>query len=115
MKKFILTTMGLIHYLIVFSQTRVCENRLDTTQVITLAKRHNSYWNKDWHAQPGIKFDEQNCTWIVVSTKSRHTNRGQCKHTNGCRLVKTVTLVINARSKKVLSRDKKKKLHPNYE
>lgn len=107
--------MSLTSCLTTFCQTNGCENRIDTTQVIIIAKRHNAYWTSDWSAQPGIKFDAQSCTWTVVSSKSRYTNRGRCKRTNGCTLVKTETLIIDARTKKVLSRNNNKKIYPNYE
>ena len=115
MKLFYLTILNLITCLPVFCQTNSCNNRLDTAHVIKIAKRNNAYWQRTWLAQPTIKFDEQNCTWTVVSSKSSHTNRGECQYTNGCTLVKTVTLVIDAKTKKVLSKNTHKKLYPNYE
>jgi hypothetical protein len=115
MKKAILITIGLIHCLFAFSQTTASANQLDTAQVIKTAKRYNAYWIVDWYAQPSLKFDELSATWTVVSSRSKHTARGQCKHTNGCRLVITVTLVIDARTGKVKSRKKTKKIYPNYE
>jgi hypothetical protein len=98
-----------------FTQESTCENRLDSIKVIKIAKRHNAYWISKNRDLPALIFDKQNCTWTVVSTISRHTNRGNCKRTNGCTFVKKVTLVVNAHSKKVISKAKWQKLYPNYE
>ena len=105
----------LLSFNFVFTQESNCENRLDSTKVIKIAKRHNAYWNKKSQGVPYVTFDKQKCTWTVVSTIYRHTNRGHCKNTNGCTFVKKVTLVIDAYSKKVISKTKWQKLYPNYE
>jgi hypothetical protein len=115
MKGVMLTVISLISSLFVLAQTSDCDNQLDTAQVIKIAKRHNSYWMKDWFSPPLIKFDSQHCEWTVCSYKSKHINKGECKYTNGCMLTKSLTTIIDARTKKVKSRTKETKLFPNYE
>lgn len=116
MKKLLFSILGITCCILAYSQTTVsCKNKLDTAKVIAIAKRHNAYWIKLWFAPPSIKFNEDSCTWTVVSYKSKHTNRGECKHTNGCTLTKTVTLIINAKTRRVISKRKKKEMFPNYE
>lgn len=115
MKIAIVTALFFLPGITVFAQTNVCGNRLDTAQVIKIAKRHNAYWNINWYAPPAIKFDRKNCTWEVVATKVKHTDRGECKDTNGCTQIKQVTLIIDAETKRVLSKDKTITVSPNYE
>lgn len=116
MKRIILISFCLLSYLIAFPQIQTnCENKLDTAQIIKIAKRHNAYWTLNWYRPPAIQYDSQQCIWTVVSSKSKHTNRGNCKNTNGCTLVKTVTLEIDGKKKKAISRKQKKKCYPNYE
>ncbi len=115
MLKILFVTLSLFNFLLLFSQESKCENRLDTATVIKIAKRHNAYWKNKSQGVPYITFDEQKCSWTVVSTISRHTNKGDCKNTNGCTFVKKVTLVVDAHSKKVISKTKWQKLYPNYE
>lgn len=115
MLKILIVNFFLFNSLLCFSQISNCENRLDSTKVIKIAKRHNAYWNKKSQGVPYITFEEQKCTWTVVSTIYRQTNKGQCKNTNGCTFVKTVTLIIDAYSKKIISKTKWQKLYHNYE
>jgi hypothetical protein len=88
---------------------------MDSTQVIRKAKRRHAYWTEYWVSPPALSFDEKERTWTVHSVKTHHTNRGDCKNTNGCTVVKSVTLVIDDRNKKIVSKTKKKDLFPNYE
>lgn len=115
MLKILIVNLFLFNSLLYFSQKSECKNQLDSTKVIKIAKSHLAYWTSKNQDLPSIIFDKQNCTWTVVSTISRHSNRGECKRTNGCTYVKKVTLVIDAHSKKVISKTKWQKLYPNYE
>jgi hypothetical protein len=89
--------------------------KMDSTQVIRKAKRHHAYWTEYWVSPPALSFDEKERTWTVHSVKTEHTNRGDCKNTNGCTVVKSVTLVIDDKKDKVVSKTKEKKIFPNYE
>ncbi|MES2478092.1 MAG: hypothetical protein V4561_03340 [Bacteroidota bacterium] len=115
MKKTLLTIMGMLSGFVVFSQTMDCDSRMDSMRLMNIAIRHNAWWNNEWYAPPSMKFNADNCEWTVVSYKSKHTDRGDCKNTNGCTMSKMVTLVIDARTFKVKSRKKKITVHPNYE
>lgn len=89
--------------------------KMDTLAVIQKAKRHHAYWNENWVSPPALSFDEKERTWTVHSVKTHHTNLGDCKQTNGCTVVKSVTLVIDDKKGKVVSKTKEKKIFPNYE
>lgn len=89
--------------------------RMDTLAIIRKAKFHNAYWTEYWVSPTSITFDEKESTWTVHSVKTHHTNRGDCKHTNGCTVVKSVTLTIDDQNKKVISKTKEKIIFPNYE
>jgi hypothetical protein len=89
--------------------------QLDTLSVIKKAKKYNSYWTNNCDRDPSIVFDAKHKTWTVHSSKTQHITRGNCKYTNGCTMVKSVTLVISDNKKKVVSKTKEKKKYPNYE
>lgn len=89
--------------------------QMDTLSVIKKAKKHNSYWTNKWAREPSIVYDEKHKNWTVHSSKTQHITRGNCKYTNGCTLVKSVTLVIDDNKKKVVSKTNWKKTYPNYE
>jgi hypothetical protein len=114
--KFVSTLALIIGWYTLLEQPADFKNRLDTNGVIRIAKRHNAYWTKLWFAPPGIYFDTEKCAWVVTSIKHKQTNRGRCKHIfNGCTKVITVTLTIDAKSKKVVSRMKEKEVYGNHE
>jgi hypothetical protein len=115
MKELTLTSLLMMICAMAFSQNTICKNQLDTAQVIAKAKRHHAYWNKDSSSPSTISFHAQSCTWTVVSNKSKHSNRGRCKNTNGCTVRISVELTIDANTKKVKMRTKKKTYYPNYE
>ncbi len=89
--------------------------QMDSLDVVQMAKRHRAYWTDNWVSPPQVKFDEESQNWTVHSTKTKHTQRGECKYTNGCTVIQTVTLVIDDQKKKVVSKTKGKSLFPNYE
>ena len=89
--------------------------KMDSLDVVQMAKRHRAYWTDNWVSPPQITFDEESQNWTVHSTKTKHTQRGECKYTNGCTVVQTVTLVIDNQKKKVVSKTKEKRLFHNYE
>jgi hypothetical protein len=62
-----------------------------------------------------VKFDESLQKWKVLSTRTKHINRGRCKFTNGCTEITQLILTIDADTGKVKSRKKQKKLFYNYE
>lgn len=98
-----------------FAQTNNCNSKLDSTDVIRIARKKNAYPTKDWQFKPRLKFDDLTCEWTVTSGKIQHTERGDCKYTNGCTVITTTTLVINATTRKVVHREQQKQVTHNYE
>lgn len=98
-----------------FSQTTNCVSKLDSNDVIQIARKKKVYWTESWQCNPQLKFDELTCEWTVTSCKISHTNRGECRHTNGCTVTTISTLVINATTHKVVHLEKIKHITPNFE
>lgn len=97
------------------SQTTKCIPKTDSNEVVRIAKKNNIYWAKDWQCVPSLKLDTLNCNWIITTGKVSHTTKGDCKYTNGCTVLVTATLTVNAITGKTVSLQKKKKLIHNYE
>lgn len=97
-----------------FSQNNSCANKLDSAAVIKIAKKRRAWWTSE-NSRTSVRFDDKTCTWTAKSSRSKHTNRGDCKHTNGCTLIRSVTLTMDASTGKIKSKTKEKKLYPNYE
>lgn len=87
----------------------------DTSGIIKIAKKKHAYFTDNSVNKPFIQLNRETCEWTVISRKTGYTKKGNCKHTNGCTTVKTVTLVIDAQTKKVKRKDHKIVLYPNYE
>lgn len=100
------------------SQTFDCVNKLDTAEIIKIAKKESAWWDKNpkytWdrktqrHNYPKVLFDEKNCEWRVYSIKAKQTRKGgcelsgrDCKQSTGCTVTKSITLIIDANSKKI--------------
>lgn len=97
------------------SQTTKCIPKTDSNEVVRIAKKKNIYWTKNWQCRPVLKLDTLTCKWTLITGKIDHTNKGDCKYTNGCTVSTTATLVINAVTGKTLLLEKNKKLFHNYE
>ena len=100
---------------ITVSQTPKCVPKIDSNEVVRIAKKKRIYWMKDWQCRPTLKLDTFNCKWTIITGKTEHTNKGDCKYTNGCTVSITATLVINAMTGETLLLEKKKELFHNYE
>lgn len=100
---------------VVRSQNSNCSPQLDSAKVVKIAQKENGYWNNDWVFNPTVEFNSMSCDWQVQSTKTSHTKKGNCKHTNGCTVVTTLILTIDDKTQKVKSKKKDKLILPNYE
>lgn len=98
-----------------FSQTSPCVSKSDSNDVIRIARKKKVYWTEDWQCKPQLKLDESRCEWTFTSCKISHTNRGDCKYTNGCTVTTMATLVIDATRRKVISLEKKEQVTHNFE
>jgi hypothetical protein len=109
-----------IHFLLFLSFTGFAQKNpndvfLDSAKVIRIAKWRNAYWSNGYSPNPALQLDAVLQEWQVVSTKMRHTNKGKCKFTNGCTEITRLTLILEAKTGKVKSKTKQKKLFYNYE
>jgi len=111
----LLVLTGCISSQIKHGPDETCINRLDSSDVIQIAKRHRAWFQNHWIAPASMLFNENECVWIVTSYKIGYSRKGSCAHTNGCTTSKKVTLVIDARTRKVKSRKKEFSYMPNYE
>lgn len=62
-----------------------------------------------------LSLDTIKCTWTMIAKNYATTRRGKCKHTNGCTIETTKTILVSSESGKIISHKKKKKIYPNYE
>lgn len=87
--------------------------RLDTVTVLRKA-RLGDQRNLGEIERPSVRFMEDG-NWEVIQLRTSHTEKGPCARTNGCTVIKGVTVVINDRTGRVVSREKDEDVYPNYE
>ena len=98
-----------------FAQASECAFKIDSTRVFRKAKLRGIYWTKDWICPPKIKLDTLACTWVFTSCKTRYSNWGDCKNTNGCTIWFSAQMLVDARTGKVVSCTREKTRSHNYE
>lgn len=102
-----------------------CNSLLDSAAVVSLVQQRGllllpqGYTLDELQQYPSMagqtNFDEKTCRWTVVSRKTEHSNKGNCKHTNGCTVVITQTVVVCADKQQIVRKKKHKEIFPNYE
>jgi hypothetical protein len=97
------------------AQTIACPSTPDSAVLIGIARKHHAWWTENPSLPPALAYDALHCRCTIKSSRIRQTRKGRCRYTNGCTELTTVTLVIDARSKKVLDRNHRKDRRPNYE
>lgn len=108
-------TFSLLFSSRLLSQSAACTIKIDSTVVFKKAKLRGIYWQRDWFCPPKIKLDTLTCTWLFSSCRTRHSNWGDCKNTNGCTVWISAQILVDAQSGKVVSCKREKKRYHNYE
>jgi hypothetical protein len=107
MKIVILIFICLIN-LSLYSQTKSCEPRLDSSRIIEITKRHRPISKRD-NKYPSVSFDSQSCNWTATTITCMRLTKNRFK------IWKKVTLVIEDGTGKVLSKKKEKYKVPDPE
>lgn len=125
MKPSILILIFIFTTLNINAQNNNCKNTLDSNFVVILLKSKGLILqNKQLSQeeikqtpsyQPNVKFNELECTWEVSSQQYSTTKKGTCKHTNGCTLVKSLLVIVDAQTQKIIKKYRTKELSPNFE
>ena len=115
MKKWVLLVWVLMMASFAFGQKSSCNNRLDSLQALKIALKNRAWPTAEGSIPTRVSFDSLKCEWTVVASRHSHTRKGKCKYTNGCTLVSSLTLVLDAKTKRLKSKKRSEKLYPNYE
>lgn len=92
-----------------------CIARLDAANVLRIAGAKEPISPSGaWATNP--TFDPASCAWTAVFvTRVGHSNRGRCRHTNGCTVVRQRDIVVDDRRAKVSGRSTRRQVYYNYE
>jgi hypothetical protein len=92
-------------------------NKIKTdADVIAFAKEHKSRFHYEvTDLPPIISYDEKTNKWKVEVMKTGYSDKGQCKHTNGCTTVRRIVILLDAKSRKSHIVKDTTDIFPNYE
>jgi hypothetical protein len=115
MKKSTLILFLLLSQQIILGQSSANEPQMNPESVKALCQRHfpirSHLWNFD-SAPTWIPTEQQ---WSMEIYIFKTTNRGECRHTNGCTIVKGVQIQIDDKRKKIIDITHSKLKFFNYE
>lgn len=89
---------------------KVCREK-----AIALARQKGYYPDGNPEITPQVQFDPCYRRWIITGISYHHSNKGDCKNTNGCTVEERSLIIIHADTGKILFKEKKSKVYPNYE
>jgi hypothetical protein len=87
----------------------------DSVDVIKFAKKHSKRFNYKPDASFRISYNEANNKWTYWSNVLTYSRKGLCKGLNGCRIIREVTILIDASSRKYTVQKDTTQTLPNYE
>lgn len=124
----------------IFSQNKNADttrNFITESSAIKIAKRHGCYkasafWKSFHWEHAGAYLDTAKGLWRVGTEKTGYRKRGRadqrpggsgkmkdkpkkCKHTNGCTAIKAKEIYINARTGRIIKKEREKWIYSNYE
>ena len=104
----------LLHF-VCSAQSEIEGAKMKSEEVVRLMHRRfpirTRIWNFD--SPPVWKLEEK--YWIVSVHRYKQSNKGHCKYTNGCTIVRHLIVVINDNNGKIISKKMNESLFHNYE
>ena len=98
-----------------FTTSKVAAPEITREEAIKIARKKGYYkTGKEWR-DPSVDLNTQTMIWTVTSICYETSRKGDCKKTNGCSIVTTKTISIDALTGKVIDKIRTRKKYPNYE
>ncbi len=98
-----------------FAQSEVTESKMKAEDVVRLVQRRFPIRTRTWNFDSLPVWNAAEKKWTISIYQYKHSNRGQCKYTNGCTIVRHLIVVINDNNKKIISKNLNRSLFHNYE
>lgn len=89
--------------------------KISREKAISIAKSKDYYPDANPEITPEVQFDPCYRRWIVRGIRYTHSNKGDCKNTNGCTVEERSLIIIHADTGKILFKEKTTKVYHNYE
>ncbi|NOQ75068.1 MAG: hypothetical protein GQ574_23850 [Crocinitomix sp.] len=94
--------------------------KITAEEALAIAREKKLFYKNDWGSHytdsyPKIQQEKGDIYWEFTSQKSGYTDKGDCANTNGCSIIYTRTIKINAVNGKVMGKKETKSIFPNYE
>jgi hypothetical protein len=104
----------LLHF-VCAAQSEIEGAKMKSEEVVRLMHRHFPIRTRIWNFDSPPLWKPEEKYWIVSVYQYKHSNKGQCKYTNGCTIVRHLVVVIDDSKKKIISQKKTKSFFHNYE
>jgi hypothetical protein len=89
--------------------------KMKSEEVVRLINRRFPIKTRIWNFDSPPVWNETEKHWTASVYKYKHSNKGQCKYTNGCTIVRHLVVVINDNDGKIISKKMNESLFYNYE
>jgi len=89
--------------------------KISRNKAISIAKGKGYYPDANPEITPEVQLDPCYRRWIIRGISYQHSNKGDCKNTNGCTIEERSLIIIHADTGKILFKEKVTKVYPNYE
>jgi len=89
--------------------------KISRAKAISIAKDKGYYPDANPEITPEVQLDPCYRRWIIRGISYHHSNKGDCKNTNGCTIEERSLIIIHADTGKILFKEKVTKVYPNYE
>jgi len=97
------------------AQSEVERAKMKSEEVVRLINRRFPIKSRIWNFDSPPVWNETEKYWTASVYKYKHSNKGQCKYTNGCTIVQHLVVVINDNDGKIISKKMNESLFHNYE
>lgn len=115
MKKNTLILFLLLSQQIILGQSSANEPQMNPESVKALCQRHFPVRSRLWNFDSAPTWIPSEQQWSMVINIYKHSNRGKCRYTNGCTIVKSVYIQIDDNRKKIIDITHSKLKFFNYE
>lgn len=115
MNKLLLSFLLSSCFAVTYGQTSVSNLNISEEQAINIARGKRFFKTGKAWSEPGADLDVKDNHWLVSTQKSSHSDRGSCKRTNGCTIIETRKVIIDAETGKIVDKKRTKDKYPNYE
>jgi hypothetical protein len=98
-----------------YGQAESTSPKMTPEKVIRLTKKRIPIRTRVWELSSSPFWNSQLNQWEITVYHSKHSNKGECKYTNGCTVIKKLYVIIDDKKGKIISKQLMQYKYKNYE